>query len=183
MAKFIVDFDFWCKEATRKIKYRPDRQDVYSELHQHLQDRYQYFIDQGMEPEEAVQKALQAMGDAKELAPVLAAIHRPFWGYMYTLCKWIFFLSVIIMLYNLPSWLIDLSFIDNTEMHTTYVDKYNVYTDTEYEVECVEEYTVPAFEEVNTHFGFNEAYAEKYKGRNGSVDTAEFEKLCRLIFL
>ena len=133
MARILFDFDLWCKEATRKIKYRPDRQDVYSELHQHLQDRYQDFIDQDMEHEEAMQKALQAMGDAKELAPMLAAIHRPFWGYMYSLCKWIFFLSVIMMLYNLLPWLRDLSLIDNTEYHTTYFDKYNVYSDTEYE--------------------------------------------------
>ncbi len=133
MARFLLDFDRWCKEATRKIKYCPDRQAVYSELHQHLQDRYQDFIDQNMEHEEAVQKALQAMGNAKELAPMLAAIHRPFWGYMYTLSKWIFFLTVIMMLYNLLPWLRDLSFIDNTKRHTTYGDKYNVYTDTEYE--------------------------------------------------
>ncbi len=133
MARFLLDFDRWCKEATRKIKYCPDRQAVYSELHQHLQDRYQDFIDQNMEHEEAVQKALQAMGDAKELAPMLAAIHRPFWGYMYSLCKWVLFLSVIMMLYNLMPWLRGLSFIDNTKRHTTYGDKYNVYTDTEYE--------------------------------------------------
>ena len=133
MARFLLDFDFWCKEATQKIKYRPDRQDVYSELHQHLQDRYQDFIDQGMEPEEATQKALQVMGDAKELAPMLAAIHRPFWGYMYSLCKWVFFLSLIIMLYNLLPWLSSLSSIVNTEGHVTYIDKFNVYTDTEYE--------------------------------------------------
>ena len=61
MARFLLDFDFWCKEVTKKIKYRPDRQDLYSELHQHLQDHYQEFLEQDMEHEEAMQKALQAM--------------------------------------------------------------------------------------------------------------------------
>ena len=133
MARFLLDFDFWCKEATRKIKYCPDRQEVYSELHQHLQDRYQDFIDQGIEPEEATQKALQTMGDARELAPVLAAIHRPFWGYMYSLCKWVFFLSLFIMLYHLLPWQSSLSSIINMDGHITYMDKFNVYTDTKYE--------------------------------------------------
>ena len=56
---------------------------------------------------------------------MLAAIHRPFWGYMYTLCKWVFFLLLLIMFYKFVPWLINLNI--HTD-HTTYltVPDYNI---------------------------------------------------------
>lgn len=75
------EFYYWCRDAVSKIKYTPDRNKVYTELYTHLEDRYESFLAKGMSEKEAEQKTLEAMGDAKELAPQLAAIHKPFWGY------------------------------------------------------------------------------------------------------
>lgn len=77
----------WCVQAVCEIKYRPDRMTVYQELRQHLDDRCEAFLAQGMTNDEAIEKTLEAMGDSKELAPQLAAIHRPFWGYVYSVTK------------------------------------------------------------------------------------------------
>lgn len=79
----------WCFEAVEKIKYRPDRDAVYNELLQHLDDRCESFIAQGMTKNEAVRRTVGVMGDAKELAVQLAAIHRPFWGFAYSISKWL----------------------------------------------------------------------------------------------
>lgn len=105
MAKYYSEFDWWCIHATQKIKYRPDRREVYCELYQHIEDRYQDFLEEGMDKEEAIQRTLQVMGSAEEIASQLAAIHRPFWGYLYSLCKWCFLLLAAIALLKFVPWL------------------------------------------------------------------------------
>ena len=91
----------WCYEAVEKIKYRPDRDAVYAELLQHLDDRCESFIAQGMTKDEAVKKTVEVMGDAKGLAVQLAAIHRPFWGFAYSISKWLLIIIAVIMVVQL----------------------------------------------------------------------------------
>jgi hypothetical protein len=86
----------WCFEAVEKIKYRPDRDVVYTELLQHLDDRCESFLSQGMSKDIAVIRTVEAMGDPKELAPQLAAIHRPFWGFAHRITKWLLCIIAII---------------------------------------------------------------------------------------
>lgn len=104
-------FDWWCKTAVDQIRYWPDRDAVYAELYAHLEDRYDAATDLGLSPEEATREALESMGCASELAPVLGAIHRPWWGYLLfaTRCLvWIGVIALAIQLctflrYNWPS--------------------------------------------------------------------------------
>ncbi len=81
-------FDWWCKTAVDQIRYGPDREEVYQELYAHLIDRYDMEIERCDEPREAEEAVLRAMGDANELAPMLAQVHRPFWGYVLTATRW-----------------------------------------------------------------------------------------------
>ncbi len=80
-------FETWCGKATDQIRYPPDRRQVYSELMAHLEDHRDVLIEQGLTERQATHNALEAMGSAKEIAPQLAAIHRPFWGYFYSVVK------------------------------------------------------------------------------------------------
>lgn len=75
------EFIYWCRDAISGIRYWKDRNKVFSELYEHLEDRYDYFIEKGHTHEEAQKKTLEAMGDPLELAPQLAAIHKPHWAY------------------------------------------------------------------------------------------------------
>ena len=75
-------FHYWCRVATSEIRYKPDRKAVYLELLQHLLDRYDTFIDQGLDHKEATQKTMEAMGSPAKVAAQLGDVHRPFWGYM-----------------------------------------------------------------------------------------------------
>lgn len=77
----IYKFKVWCENAVSGIVFPPDREQVYGELLNHMYDHYDDLVEQGMDKEAAQQMALEAMGDAMEIAPQLAAIHRPFWGY------------------------------------------------------------------------------------------------------
>jgi hypothetical protein len=72
----------WCDAATGLIRFGPDRKKVNDELLGHLEDRRDALMQQGMDEREATEKALEAMGDAKEIAPQLAAVHRTLWGYL-----------------------------------------------------------------------------------------------------
>lgn len=82
MDRGTYNFTIWCQSATRLIRYKPDQKKVYKELMTHLEDRRERLMEQGMELQEASDKTLEAMGSAEELAPQLAAIHKPFWGYV-----------------------------------------------------------------------------------------------------
>lgn len=75
------EFYYWCRDAVKKIRYWKDRNKVYAELHDHLMDRYESLREKGYTEDEAVKRTLEAMGSADELAPQLAAIHRPHWAY------------------------------------------------------------------------------------------------------
>lgn len=77
----IWKFKNWCEAATDGIIFPPDREQVRQELMNHLYDHYDDLVAQGVDKETAQTLALDAMGSAAEIAPQLAAIHRPFWGY------------------------------------------------------------------------------------------------------
>lgn len=90
------EFYYWCRDAVSMIKYTPDRNKVYTELYTHLEDRYESFLAKGVSEKEAEQMALEAMGDARELAPQLAAIHKPFWGYALSFIRVIAVIALVI---------------------------------------------------------------------------------------
>ena len=75
----------WCLHATHLIRYPPDRKAVYKELRLHVDDRYESYRAQGDSEEDAAEKTLSAMGDAREVALLLEKTHKPFWGYLYTI--------------------------------------------------------------------------------------------------
>lgn len=79
--------DYWCVQATSRIRYGPDRKRVYGELRLHMEDRKDAFVAQGLTEEAAMNKTLEAMGSALEIAPQLGAIHSPFWGYFLRVCR------------------------------------------------------------------------------------------------
>ena len=56
-------------------------------------------IEQGMEEQEANLQALEAMGSAEELAPQLAAIHKPFWGRVIRTCRLLLVLLLVFSIF------------------------------------------------------------------------------------
>ena len=93
-----TNFTRWCREATWRIRYGPDRAEVYQELMDHLRDHRDALMAQGAAEEDAVMQAVEAMGSAKELAPQLAAAHRPYLGYTLTALKWLMVVLIVVSL-------------------------------------------------------------------------------------
>ncbi|MBQ1931504.1 MAG: hypothetical protein II347_05090 [Lachnospiraceae bacterium] len=89
----------WCRQAVSQIKYPPDRQMVHQELKAHMEDRYEAYLERGFSEKEAEAKALEAMGSAQEIAPQLAAIHRPFWGYLLSISRYVLIVLLCIVLF------------------------------------------------------------------------------------
>lgn len=85
----MIDFDDWCYHAVAEIRFKPDREAVFTELKAHLEDHCDDLISQGHSPEKAKRLALEAMGDPEAIAPQLGAIHKPWLGYIYRIVKWV----------------------------------------------------------------------------------------------
>ena len=126
-------FFTWCRAAVKKIKYRPDRDAVHKELYEHLEDRYESFRSRGWKHEEAIDKTIEAMGSAEELAVQLAKIHRPFWPYMLIFSRVLLIIALVITI--LP---FGLFLSENIEQNPTFKDFYpahefDAYKDTFYQ--------------------------------------------------
>ena len=93
-----ITFLRWCQVATGMIRYRPERKLVTRELRQHLDDRYESLLAQGLYSEDAEAKTLAAMGSSEELAPLLSEIHKPHWGYAWMAVKWAMIILIIVSL-------------------------------------------------------------------------------------
>ncbi len=90
----------WCRKATRLIRYKHDRQAVYDELMAHLEDKQAEFETSGMPVDSAQRKALEAMGSPDAIAAELADIHKPFWGYTFSILRVICILLCVAVLFT-----------------------------------------------------------------------------------
>ena len=73
----------WCASATAQIRYKPDRAEVEAELMAHIEDKADALRAKGVPEEEINGEVLRSMGSAEAIAPQLAAIHKPWLGYIY----------------------------------------------------------------------------------------------------
>ena len=121
------NFITWCLRATSLIRYGPDRNMVSKELMDHLEDHRSALMEQGMTQEEASEKALEAMGSADEIAPQLAAVHRPFWGYFLRASK--IAVVVLLCLCIVPVW----RYIKNLDLQETpSLRQFDIYSEESY---------------------------------------------------
>lgn len=120
----IIQWNFraWCQKATSLIKFSPDRRVVEAELRQHLDDSYESLLEKGLSQEEASAKTLDAMGDPLDIAPQLAAIHRPFWGYFLRACRIVFI--ILLCLCIIYGW----DYQKQIDFSPSYLQNVNIYS-------------------------------------------------------
>jgi len=108
----------WCSRAVRRIHYPPDRNDVYNELYQHMQDRCESFTARGIPEEEAKDLTVRAMGDPDELAPMLAEIHNSIWPYLVIITRWVTAAVLAVTLFTLIGYIADeVRYTDSMDNH------------------------------------------------------------------
>lgn len=93
---YTFKFYRWCDAATSRIRHRRDRVAVKNELYEHLEERFESFLAQGLLEDEAADKAIEAMGSAEELARQLEIIHNPFWFEMLWISRVLLALLLVI---------------------------------------------------------------------------------------
>ena len=88
--------DQWLDEATKGIRFACDRQAVRAELLDHLEDKaadlQRIFPD--LDRRRILSRVLKEMGDPEELSQALAAVHKPWLGYLWTASRWLVGLSL-----------------------------------------------------------------------------------------
>lgn len=89
----------WADEATRRIRFSPDRARVCGELMAHMRDAIDEHVAGGMDEKEAEARAVEAMGDAKEVAESMARLYRPFWGFLWKYSRVPAFLAAFYLLF------------------------------------------------------------------------------------
>ena len=114
-----TDFERWCETAVSGIRFKPDRAQVYAELYAHLVDRCAAMTEAGVPEDEAVRQALAAMGSASEVAEQLEQIHRPFWGYMLRLARWLLLIAAVLAAFIVLPWLRGLALVTPGDLAAT----------------------------------------------------------------
>lgn len=89
------DWLTWTAQACRPIRFKHDRRAAERELLAHLEDEALALMESGLTREQAQKKALAAMGDAEEVGRQLAAVHRPWLGYLWICSRWMLILCIV----------------------------------------------------------------------------------------
>lgn len=77
----------WLDTAMDQVRCKPEHKAIRAELLGHIEDKEQYFLDKGMEPQEAARAAVEAMGDPIAVGKEMDQAHPFFWGKFYAVAK------------------------------------------------------------------------------------------------
>lgn len=72
-----LNIENFLQNVCQEIKYKPVRSSISEELEQHIQEIKEEYIQNGIEEQEAEEKAIKQMGNAEEIGKRLNKIHRP----------------------------------------------------------------------------------------------------------
>ena len=88
-----ISWKSWAFQACAHIRFKPDRAAAEEELLAHLEDKAEAILrEKDLLVYEAEQQALASMGDPDEVGRQLAAVHKPWLGYL-----WLWSRRVLIM--------------------------------------------------------------------------------------
>jgi hypothetical protein len=84
------------------IKFPFDRNDIWNELENHMLDKIEYYTNEGYNKEEAEEKTINDMGDAKEIGERLNKEHNPIIGWLWKITNLlvIFFVAISVISYG-----------------------------------------------------------------------------------
>ena len=95
-----IRWESWAARAAAHIPFKPDRVPVEEELLAHLEDNAETLMKGGMPCRDAEAQALAAMGDADEVGRALAAVHKPWLGYLWLWSRRVLILCIVVLLFS-----------------------------------------------------------------------------------
>ena len=91
-----ISWKSWAFQACAHIRFKPDREAVEEELLAHLEDKAEAILrEKELTVYEAERQALASMGDADEVGRQLAAVYRPWLGYLWLWSRRVLIVCVV----------------------------------------------------------------------------------------
>lgn len=85
----------WSKEASSYVRFKGDRDKVYQELVDHMSDKIEHLQAQGYDYEQAATLTMDEMGNLSEIGRHLGEIHKPYFGWLWRVSRWILLVVLI----------------------------------------------------------------------------------------
>ncbi|MDD3395533.1 MAG: permease prefix domain 1-containing protein [Anaerotignum sp.] len=95
----VPDWEEYLKQVLSHVKFKYDHNAIYFELKEHMEDRYEDFLLEGMEEEQAAKAVLTCMGDADEIGEELNKAHAPLLGWIWRILKDVLVVLIIINIF------------------------------------------------------------------------------------
>lgn len=77
------DKEEFLQKVLSYIKLPFDREDIYNELNNHMEDHINDYMEEGYTNEEAIENVIEVMGDATDLGKELNQMHKPLLGWVW----------------------------------------------------------------------------------------------------
>ncbi len=123
----VPDWEAYLKAVLSEVQFKYDHNAIYFELKNHLEDRYEGYVEEGMGDEEATCAALACMGDAQTVGRALNKVHLPIIGWIWRILRNILILFIIINILPTLS-LLTSGFVSVFESYENQSDSPLVYT-------------------------------------------------------
>ena len=95
-----VSWQSWAFRACAHIRFKPDREAVEEELLAHLEDKTEAILrEKELTVYEAERQALASMGDADEVGRQLAAMYRPWLGYLWLWSRRVLIVCIVAVIW------------------------------------------------------------------------------------
>ncbi|WP_313525070.1 permease prefix domain 1-containing protein [Anaerotignum sp.] len=91
----VPDWEDYIKRVLSHVKFKYDHNTIYFELRDHLEDRYDDFLSEGLTEEEAAKAVLTCMGDPDMIGEELDRVHNPVLGWIWRCLRMVFIVLVI----------------------------------------------------------------------------------------
>ena len=94
------DFLKWRATVLERVRFKPDRAAIASELTAHYEDHVYDLERVGYEWKIAKQRALAAMGDAEEVGRALDRVHKPWLGWLWKVSRWLLAVTCLLLVWS-----------------------------------------------------------------------------------
>lgn len=85
--RYDLEWRLWCDDVLKQVRFFPDHEHIRRELMEHLEDGCADLERLGYDTKLAKQRALRAMGGAREVGAALDRAHKPWLGWLWQLSR------------------------------------------------------------------------------------------------
>jgi hypothetical protein len=73
----------YVNNVIRQVKFPFDRKDIAKELKSHIEELESYYLEKGIDSDEAQKFAVEEMGNSLEVGNALNQVHKPLFGWLW----------------------------------------------------------------------------------------------------